>query len=283
MRVALAALLLLVASCAFAAPEKKADDRTSAVAKSVCDTLQALPEQRREACCHRSAGGSDLSTVCVRELQGALARGAVKLETGRAQACATATNTALDGCGWVGPLLPQPPAECGQLIDGTLAAGATCRSSLECGNGLHCKGVTPGGTGVCAEPTPVGKSCENPADNLVSLTRAKDDPRHPICAGACVKGLCLALIDEGASCPSTAACKAGLHCISGTCTKQALPKLGETCSAKAECGDGSVCSDGKCIKPKDGGESCKLPFECRSMACDKAAGAATGTCTDVCT
>jgi hypothetical protein len=270
MRVALF-VLLLGASCAHGAT----------VAKNVCDTLQKLPEQRRVACCHRE-GGSDLAVVCTRELDSALARGTIKLDPARADACAAATSAALEGCGWVGPLLPPPPAQCAQLIEGTLAAGASCRSSLECRDGLHCRGVTPGGAGTCAAPAAVGSACENPADNLVSLTRAKDDPRHPVCDGACVKGQCLARIAEGDSCPSTAACLAGLHCLSGKCVAQPLPKLGEACGAQAECGDGSVCADAKCIKPKDAGESCKLPFECRSLACDKRAGAATGTCTDVC-
>ena len=282
MRVALFAVLLGFACVCGAAGQKADSTRTAALAKSVCDSLQALPAERRSACCHGAGGSGDLSAVCTKELGDALTRGAVKLDAKRADACASASAAALEGCGWVGPLLPPAPAECASLIDGTLAAGQSCHSSLECVDGLYCRGVTPGGAGVCGAPAAVGAACENPADNLVSYTRAKDDARHPVCNGACVKGQCLARLDEGQSCPSTAACVAGLHCLSGKCSKAPLPKLGDTCSASAECGDGTVCAQGTCTKPKSAGESCKLPFECASLACDKPAGAELGTCTDVC-
>ena len=267
-----------------AAPAKKPPPAASkedvALAKRVCDMLQGQPAERRAACCHTSGG--DLSAVCTGELGAAIARGTVKLDAKRLDACAAATTSALEGCGWVGPLLPKPPAECVTLIAGALAAGQVCHSSLECADGLHCAGIAPGGTGTCAPPIAVGGRCEHPADNLVSFARADDDPHHPVCAGACLKGQCLALVAEGGTCPSNAACAQGLNCIGGKCTKQALPALGASCSGSVECGGGAVCASGKCIKPKDAGESCKLPFECRSLACDKPPGAVEGKCTDVC-
>lgn len=268
MRIVALLLLLLAQAGAYAAP---APDPLAARA---CAALQALPAQRKQACC--GTGGGDLSAICTAELAAAVARGAVKLDRARVDACAAASATALDGCGWVGPLLPKPPVECATLVEGALAAGKQCRSSLECSDGLYCRGVTPGGTGTCAAPAEPGGRCENPADNLVSFTRAKDDPRHPVCRGACLKGQCLALIDEGGACPSSAACANGLHCKDGHCTRDALPKLGEACSASAECGDGSICAEGRCATPKDGGATCKLPFECRSLECSN------GTCADVC-
>jgi hypothetical protein len=254
--------------------------KPDALAQRVCEVLQALPSRRKQACC--GGAGSSLAAVCTSELSAALKRGAVAVDSARVEQCRTETGAELEGCGWVTPLMPKLADACAGIIDGTLAAGASCRSSLECGDGLHCRGVTPGSAGVCAVPGEPHSRCELPADNLASFARGQDDPRHPVCDGVCLKGQCLPFVAAGGECPSTAACAPGLNCLSGHCQAKALPVLGEACSAKAECAGDAVCADGRCSMPKDAGESCKLPFECRALACDRKPGAASGVCTDAC-
>jgi hypothetical protein len=270
----------VAADAGAAGAKAKAAAQSAPLAVQLCDALHALPASRKLECCGGTAG--NLAAVCATEVGAALQRKAVQIDEAALKKCAADTAHELEGCAWVTPLLPRLPPSCERLVEGTLKSGATCRSALECGAGLYCRGVTPTGAGVCAEPAAVGSRCENPADNLVSFVRAKDDARHPSCRGVCLKGQCLARIDEGGACPSTAACVAGLNCIGGHCTTHALPALGEACSGTSECGDAAVCVDAKCSKPKDAGASCKLPFECRSLACDKAPTAESGVCTEVC-
>jgi hypothetical protein len=147
---------------------------------------------------------------------------------------------------------------------------------------LHCGGVGPGTPGVCRSALPEHARCEFPADNLAGYTRAQGDARHPVCAGTCLKGQCVALAGEGGQCASGAGCASGLSCLSGHCATGALPALGESCATTHECADGAVCVAGTCDARKDTGAACKLPFECRSLACEKKPGEETGVCADAC-
>jgi hypothetical protein len=269
---------LLAALLVCGAPPSTAADAD--LAARACAALHTLPAERRQACCGGAA--ENLAAVCASALRAALERGAVRVDAGRVARCARDTRKSLSGCDWVSPLLPEPAPSCATLIDGTLARGAPCASSLECADGLYCRGAAPGVGGVCAPPARVGAACENPADNLAAFARGVGDPRHPSCEGLCMRGQCVARGAEGAACPSSALCAGGLHCIDGTCRARALPVAGEPCSAQKECGAGLVCTVGTCGPPKAGGASCKLPFECRSLACEKAPGAKRGTCAAVC-
>ena len=103
-----------------------------------------------------------------------------------------------------------------------------------------------------------------------------------MCAGACLKGECLDVAMSGGDCGSSAACASGLSCQSGHCSARTLPALGEACSAQLECAGDAVCQDGACAARKNAGESCRLPFECRSLACEKSEGAERGVCADAC-
>lgn len=250
-----------------------------ALARRLCDALHALPAKRKQACC---GAGASLATVCTQELTAAVGRGTVVLGAAAVDRCAAAAAKQFEGCGWVTALQPELPQACRGLIDGKLKAGATCRSSLECVEGLYCRGASPTGPGVCSPPQPPRTACEIPADNLAAFTREKDDPRHPECQGRCAKGQCLPLTPAAGPCASSALCAPGLNCIAGHCESRPLPKVGESCPGKTECEAGAFCQDGKCVALKEQGESCRLPFECRGLTCDKAPGASVGTCGDPC-
>jgi hypothetical protein len=250
------------------------------LARRLCDTLHAVPASRKAQCC----GGtpSNLADVCAREMSDSVRRGAIGLDAARVDRCAAETSRLLEGCDWVTPLAPPLPDACRGLVQGHLEAGARCRSSLECRDGLHCKDVSPIHEGVCAAAAPARTRCEAPADNLASYARATDDPRHAACDGFCVKGVCLPFTAAGGACTSGAQCGRGLHCVSGRCQDQPLPKVSEACTGNTSCGGGASCQHGVCVALKGEGAPCTLPTECRGMACTMAPGAKTGTCGPPC-
>jgi len=250
-------------------------------ARALCAALHATPAIRKQECCGASA--VSLADVCARELSSAMKRGAVRVEADAVARCAEDHGEALAGCDWITPQMPPLVSTCEGMVQGTLKPGAKCQSSQECADGLTCRGLSTLAPGVCAKPAAIGAQCETPADNLAGYLRAKDDARHPVCDdGVCLRGRCLARSTQGQACLSTAQCTSGLHCLDGTCQDHVPPTIGEACSAKRDCSDGSVCVQGLCAARKGGGESCRLPFECRSLSCDKAPGAERGECADVC-
>jgi hypothetical protein len=252
----------------------------ASLAERLCDAVQAQPARRKGECC----GGTvqSLAAVCASELDGALTRGAVTLEAAAVDRCAADVSRRLEGCDWVTPLLPPLPDSCRGIIHGRLKLAQACHSSLECEDGLFCRGVAPGKAGVCAMPSAVQARCENPADNLASFTRADDDGRHPSCAGLCLKGQCIPLSPAGGTCASSATCHPRLQCIAGRCLDQPLPKLGESCAGNTSCGPGTHCDKGRCAALKNAGEVCASPAECRGLACEIAPGEKVGKCVEPC-
>jgi hypothetical protein len=250
------------------------------LARRLCDALHALPAQRRQACCGGVA--TSLAAVCTSEMAAAIRRGALSIDASNIDRCASESEKQLTGCSWVTPLLPSPPAACTGLVTGKLGAGAACQSSLECENGLYCRGVSAGRSGVCRPPAPPHAVCEFPADNIASYARAVDDPRHASCEGRCEKGQCLPFASAGSACVSSALCQPGLHCVGGKCAATPLPGVGDSCAATNVCDAGAYCDGGRCAALKDAGAACALPFECRALACDKAPDAKLGKCADAC-
>lgn len=157
------------------------------LAQRPCDTLHAVPAARKSECCGTTS--VSLAGVCAQELRASLRRGAVTVDARGIDRCTEETSRRLEGCAWVTPLTPSLPDACSGLIHGTLKAKAACRSSLECADGLYCRGAAPTRAGVCSSPAPARARCEIPADNLAGLTRATDDPRHPELARRITTGL----------------------------------------------------------------------------------------------
>jgi hypothetical protein len=250
------------------------------LAQRLCDALHALPAKRKSECCGASA--ASLAELCSAELGDSLRRGASGLDAAAVLRCAQETARQLEGCDWVTPLSPPLPDACRNLVQGKLKAGSACRSSLECPDGLRCRGVGPDQNGVCAGPAAARTRCEVSADNLATFARAKDDPRHRECDGLCIKGECLPFTPTNGTCQSSAQCTPGLHCVAGRCQDRPLPKLGESCAANTSCAAGSSCQEGECRRLKNAGEACTRPAECRALACEKASGAVSGKCGEPC-
>lgn len=250
------------------------------IAERLCNALEALPLQRRAECCG-GAPSTGMSRECVRVLTATLRDGAVQISAGDVDRCHAETMAQLEGCDWVTPLQPAPPAACLGIIHGQLQAGASCRSTLECRDGLVCHGARTTVAGVCQEPSALGGSCSRGVDTLVTYARQPtDDPHHPDCAGYCFQGQCAAFAKVGDACLSNPQCVTGAHCAAGQCIDGPAPKIGEPCD-KTICEGAASCVNGMCVALKPSGESCSSPFECKG-SCIKADGAATGTCGPQC-
>lgn len=245
------------------------------LAKQFCDTLHALPEARKAQCCGR-APSSSLAGECARTLSAALQTKAVRLDAAGLDRCAKAAAQELSGCDWVTPVMPRNPEVCRRMVQGDKAAGAACSSSLECKEGLFCRG---GGStaGVCAAPGAIGAPCGRAEDMLASYTRQTDmEIRHPECTGFCVAGSCTGFVALGGGCSSSRQCAPGQHCGSGHCREGAFSTSEETCTASS-CAPDTTCKDGKCVALKAAGQPCTSPFECKA-ACNIPQGAKVGTC-----
>jgi hypothetical protein len=246
------------------------------LAQRLCEALQEIPARRRASCCEGSPG-SLLAGECVRMLTAALASGAVKLEAPAVEACAQAMQRTYEGCEWVGPQAPPVPAECLGLMQGTLVAGARCRSSLECAAGLNCHGVGPTDPGVCGPPGGAGQLCSLSVDALATYARQETlDEAHPECQGHCARRLCAEDVSLEGACQFEAQCGAGLHCAAGKCAEGELAGLGQPC-VSGGCEHGARCVQGVCATPKPAGGTCERDAECLG-GCVRPDGGRMGTC-----
>jgi len=252
------------------------------LAEKLCAALSELPEQKRAACCS-TAPGIVTTAECTRTLSAALRHGAVAVDSAAVDACVAAFDKTLEGCEWVGPFPPAPPAACQGLVKGKLGAGRKCRSSLECAAGLRCKGVGPTTPGTCGPPKAVRELCGSTVDTLAGYTRQTDEKDHPECAtGHCIKHRCADPIAAGEPCTVTSDCAAGLSCLpqgprGKVCLEKPLPKGGEPCPGGA-CQEGLSCISGKCATRRRTGETCKSDFECRGGCLKPDGGVGPGTC-----
>jgi hypothetical protein len=261
------------------------------LAEKLCAALNETQEKKRAACC-KSTPGIVVNTECSRMLGAALRASAVDLAPADVDACVAAWDKTLEGCDWVGPFPPAPPAPCMGIIKGKIASGKKCRSSLECSGSLRCLGVGPTTPGHCGPPKASGELCGGTVDPLVGFTLHTNelDKLHPECAPdvRCIKHRCAAPAAEGAACQTTSDCKDGLQCVPAVagapklgaparaCKAAALPKQGEPCPGGV-CGEGLSCIKNTCTSRKATGEACSADFECRG-GCLKPDGGAKGTC-----
>jgi hypothetical protein len=246
----------------------------------LCDALHTLPEARKAECC-AIPPGSSLAAECVRTLTASVRDRAIVLDARKVEQCVQGASAAYASCDWVKPLAPAAPAACIDVLEGQLKAGAQCRSSLECADGLSCKGVRPTTPGVCAPPGATGTLCAGSPDTLaIQVKDARYQADHPECQGFCRGGRCAEPIAAGGACSSDVQCGTGLRCDAGRCSSKPLSKLGESCSGNA-CEPGARCADGRCVPFKKAGEVCTSPFEC-SASCVAAPGATTGICGPQC-
>jgi hypothetical protein len=247
------------------------------VAKRACAALLLRSAERAARCC----GGAtpvmqSFAGECARMLGVALGDHAVEVSDAAITACEAAIDRATTGCDWVTPMGASLPPECA-FIEGRLAVGARCRSSLECQRGLQCQGLSAIDRGVCARPKPDGAVCELATDVLVANTAHADDGgAHPECEGRCSRHRCMSAVADGGRCATDAECQSR-RCLAGACTRAPLPGLDAAC--KERCERGLRCSGGKCEAPRAEGERCEGDAECRA-SCRKgpSGGHCLGTC-----
>lgn len=157
------------------------------------------------------------------------------------------------------------PEACRKAVSGTLEAGAPCRESTECADGLCSADFDPHPCpGVCIPFALEGKAC-----TPLTLGPAVFDDCAP--GLDCAAGLCVATakkMGEGEGCSACGDCEDGLLCLEGKC---AALQEGITCQNASDCGEGEPCSydwgftceQGKCALElgKGVGEACQ-PGEC---------------------
>jgi hypothetical protein len=198
-------------------------DPPDPLATRLCEALHALPAKRKAACCG-GAPGFHLAGECARTLSFALRSKAVTLGPEDVDRCVDAIERSLQGCDWVTPLSAPPPAACEGIVRGELAAGARCRSSLECRDGLRCMGAGPTDAGRCVPP-PARGACGASVDALAASTRqTRSELAHPECAGHCEQRMCAADVPRGGACVSHVECGRGRRCASGKCSDAPPPR-----------------------------------------------------------
>lgn len=259
------------------------------LAAKLCAALTTKREAKRAHCCNTQPGVV-LDEPCTRQLSAAIRHNALALEEKDVDACIAATDKALEGCDWVGPFPPPPPAACQGIFKGKLAAGQKCRSSLECVGELRCHGLGPTTIGKCGPAATGEETCGGTVDSLATYTRQDDvDKRHPQCKERCIKHKCQAPVGENGACLISADCQDGMQCLpSGAaptrpgivpkkCVAGKAPgKDGEPCPGGVCDGD-LQCIRGKCAARKGTGEACTDDFECRG-GCLKPDGGTKGAC-----
>jgi hypothetical protein len=174
---------------------------------------------------------------------------------------------------------PVTPASCGRVLTGKLAAGAICRSSLECTGSMFCRGAGPLDPGRCSEALGDGERCHIAVDALGAFVFLTDhiEKAKPECKGACMVTVCAPRRGAGKACHTTQECEDKLYCLKGTCAAVTPGKDGEPC-AGVDCAEGHRCNQHTCVKMKAAGEPCTNAFDCTVGGCVKPKGAKTGKC-----
>ena len=167
--------------------------------KRVCAALSALPRERRAACAGRRPG-IVLTSECERMLGAALADGAVSFAPGAAERCVADQHARYASCAFAEATALIPLPSCSGMLLGQRARGESCRSSLECGSGLHCSGASPVEAGTCAAPGAPFARCSLSTDALGAYLPSRDAD-HPECAGSCIRNRCAARADGPTSTP----------------------------------------------------------------------------------
>jgi hypothetical protein len=167
----------------------------------LCAAFQDLPRLRRAQCAGQQPGVS-LAAECERMLTTSVRTRAIALDAPQAERCMDASRARYEDCAFTNAAALPPLPACTSLWQGTLAQGVVCRSSLECSAGLHCRGLSPLDTGVCAPPEPQGARCGLGMDPLAAYV-PHDEGAHAECAGVCERGRCAAVRPPlpGASAP----------------------------------------------------------------------------------
>jgi hypothetical protein len=257
-------------------PVYPVDVKPDAIAIKLCDALHALPEKTRSGCCAESPGFT-IASECARVVSAALQSKAVSLDAVDVDKCVADLGQTYAGCDWVGSHKIVPPPSCEGILHGTIKEGASCRSSVECLDGLRCAGVGPTSVGRCESPGDEGASCGGSVDVLDRYTRQqKSELKHPACKGICDRHRCVPTPAVGAPCKASVSCGPGKACVNDKCAVARVQKRGDPC-ADGECDAGLYCIKGRCVGPQPAGAECSTEFECVG-ACLLSDGGTKGKC-----
>lgn len=238
------------------------------LAVTLCQALHGLPMSRRIECCGGTPGAV-LTDECIRVVTYAARDRAITLDADAVLACQSDMAAALATCDWVGPRPRELPQSCRQVFRGTVAAGARCRSSLECVGDLYCQGVGPVSMGICGLQRKDGERCALSVDPLAAFTRQDRVERdHPECSGFCgFNHRCQPARPLGSECVMSSQCGTGNRCGAGRCVVGAYGKKDEACSDD-DCEPGLRCNKFRCRVPRSAEAQCLEDAECLG-GCEK--------------
>lgn len=180
---------------------------------------------------------------------------------------ASATGDQLAACGraygnlsCADALQGPEPSEC--RLPGTLAAGTSCASEVQCST-LYCKFGTAGGCGTCATRAAAGGSCAS----------TSECPDGSVCKG----GVCASVrvVAVGGACNDSDVAQ---KCVLGSYCKGPGGAASGTCTAYAAAGDN--CADTECDVFK--GLLCNSADVCVSYSASAAGGSCGGESNNVC-
>jgi hypothetical protein len=227
-----------------AAPPLLGPVKPAKLAEQLCTALHALPGQRSAACC-ATTPSANLYAECVNVVSRALASRSIELDVASVGRCERAMQEQLQGCDWVRPGLPLAPEACQGLIEGRVALGGACRSSLECAGSAHCATSDSATQGRCVPPAAAGAPCGRGTDEMAAyLLDRSVEAQHPGCSDFCslVSHQCGSTPAEGGACRASVNCAPGQHCVSGVCTagtgRTALAQTGGSCRTDLDCARG---------------------------------------------
>lgn len=143
------------------------------------------------------------------------------------------------------------------LLQGRVAIGGACRSSVECVDEGYCdlSSTCPGRCAAAAGPGPVPARVPCRADlQLVEANDTTTGPFRRCVARPTVGGTCTIPNCSG-SC--TLACPGNTTCKNATC--QRLAAIGESCVSHFDCAVTAQCLQGRCAALSSAGAPCGFP------------------------
>ncbi len=171
-----------------------ASPRSSGVAASpladrLCRALDELPRVRRAECGGKKPGVL-FTRSCTQRLDQAVRSGAISLVPDEVEACIGAFRARYETCAFAGERSLPVVAACQRVLHGTRGLAETCRSSLECHDGLFCDGAGPLDSGQCRPPRENGSACGLAIDPLEAYVQSAAGADHRECHDACVNAHC---------------------------------------------------------------------------------------------
>jgi hypothetical protein len=164
--------------------------------------------------------------------------------------------------------------DCLAAFKGTIAAGQSCHSAVEC-QSLSCD--TSSCPGTCSPNTAggIGQACTNGCQLALVCIGTPGTCQKMVGVGqACPMGfecqqglycdstshMCVTDVAAGGSCAMGQTCALTTQCQSGICT--AYRKVGESCSSTQPCVSGANCVSGLCAAPPTLGQACGAMPSC---------------------